>query len=66
MKSECPMGHTENLSFEELFERLKDSDFECRVESCSKEVSYEVDSHFWEKYNGRVSKVRPTPDWREV
>lgn len=50
MKAECPMGHEENLSFEELLQRLIDNDFECRHEECNKQYSYEVDQQFWEKY----------------
>lgn len=50
MKSECPMGHTENLSHKELAERLQDGDFRCRVDGCRKPLSYEVDSRFWNSY----------------
>lgn len=50
MKAECPMGHSENLSHEELFERLINDDFECREENCSKRLSYEIDHYFWDKY----------------
>jgi len=50
MKAECPMGHTENLSYEELAERLENNDFECRKEECSKSIQYSVDSRFSDLY----------------
>lgn len=50
MMAECPMGHTENLSFEELLERLKNNDFECREDGCSKHLTYPVDRTFWREY----------------
>lgn len=50
MKAECPMGHTENLSWKEVYGRLITNDFDCQTEDCSKEVSLEVDRRFWEQY----------------
>lgn len=44
------MGHTENLSHQELAERLDEDDFECRHEGCSKQYSYAVDHRFWDSY----------------
>lgn len=55
MKSECPNGHTENLSHEELASRLSAGDFDCR--ECDKRLSYEVDHRFWKQYfpGGRLT-----------
>lgn len=52
MKAECPLGHSENLSYEELLERLMENDFSCRGldGDCSKNLSYEVDERFWNEY----------------
>lgn len=44
------MGHTENLSHEEIHERLKDGDYECREEGCNKKVSYPIDHEFHKRY----------------
>jgi len=49
MEAECPMGHSENLSYTELGKRLQDNDFRCREEDCYKNYSYEVDKRFWNK-----------------
>lgn len=50
MKAECPMGHRENLSHEELFRRFISNDFECNEGQCEKECSYEIDHVFWKEY----------------
>lgn len=50
MKAECPMGHTENLSFGELAERLMKDDFDCKEEGCAKSLTYEIDEVFWNDY----------------
>lgn len=55
MKAECPKGHTENLSYEELFQRLRYDDWNCR--ECSKELSYTVDRRFWNKYIANKRRI---------
>lgn len=55
MKAECPMGHSENLSWEEVYQRLDNDDFSCRENGCKKKVTYGIDHRFWSKYNCNVN-----------
>lgn len=63
------MGHKENLSFEELLDRLKDNDFKCRADDCSKHCSYEVDRVFWRRHLSEFMGPELTediddPEWK--
>lgn len=50
MRVSCPLGHEENLSYEELAERLDNREFGCKAEGCSKDCSFEIDERFFEKH----------------
>lgn len=64
MKAECPMGHTENLSYEELARRFREGEFSCNEDGCSKNLAYEVDKQFFTKWLS-VNHIPRAPPWTD-